>query len=126
MTASYSDLFYRHFHLQEPYRLVSASYSTCVPFSVLCVDFQVNQSAKGEISNFDTLVDWLESIENFIGRLSVYTDKTLPPAMAEIVVKIMEELISTLALVTKKLKERKRGKVVLADMLLYSARRRQT
>jgi hypothetical protein len=86
----------------------------------------VNQSLKGEISNFDTLVIWLESIENFIGRLSVYTDKTLPPAMVEIVVKIMEELISTLALVTKNLKERKRGKFVLVVRLPYSARSRQT
>ena len=75
----------------------------------------MNQSAKGEISNFDALVNWLESIENFIGRLSVYTDQTLPPAMVEIVVKIMEELISTLALVTKELKERKRGEFVLTE-----------
>ena len=86
----------------------------------------MNQSAKGEIYNFDALVNWLESIENFIGRLSVYTDQTLPPAMVEIVIKIMEELISTLALVTKKLKERKRGEFIVADMLPYSARRRQT
>ena len=40
--------------------------------------------------------------------------------MIEIVVKIMEELISTLALVTKKLKERKRGEFVLSGMLPYS------
>jgi len=70
-------------------------------------DTQVNQLAKSEISSFDTLVNWLESIENFISHLGVYTDQTLPPAMVEIVVKIMEELITTLALVTKKLKERK-------------------
>jgi hypothetical protein len=86
----------------------------------------VNQLAKGEISNFDTLVTWLESIENFIVRLSVYSDETLPPAMAGIVIKIMVELISTLALVTKILKGRKRGVFVLADALSYSARRRQT
>jgi hypothetical protein len=103
-----------------------------VPFSGPHVDFlvtpELNQSANGEISNFDALVDWLESIENFIGRLSVYTDKNLPPAMVEIVVKIMEELISTLALVTKKLKEKKRGGFirVLADVLPNSKRHRQT
>jgi len=83
-------------------------------------DTQVNQSAKGEISNVDTLVNWLESIENFIGRLSVYTDRTLPPAMVEIVVKIMEELISTLALMTKMLKGRKRGEFFLADVFPYT------
>ena len=65
--------------------------------------------AKGEISNLDTLVTWLESIENFIGRLIAYSGRTLPPAMVEIVVKIMVELISTLALMTKILKGRKRG-----------------
>ena len=88
----------------------------------------MNQLAKGEVSNFDTLVTWLESVESFICRLSVYTDKNLPPAMVEIVVKIMEELISTLALVTKKLKEKKRGGFirVLADVLPNSKRRRQT
>ena len=86
----------------------------------------MNQSAKGEISNFDALVNWLEMTENFIGRLGVYTDKILPPAMVEIVVKILEELISTLALVTKKFKERKRGEFVLADVLPYLARHRQT
>jgi hypothetical protein len=86
----------------------------------------VNQLAKGEVSNFDTLVTWLESVENFISRLSVYTDQTLPPAMVDIMAKIMEALISTLALVTRTLKKRKRGEFVLADMLPYSARRRQT
>jgi len=127
VAASYSDLFYRHFHLRKPYRLALVSYSLYVPFSGLrCrfpCDTQVNQSAKGEISKFDALVHSLESIENFIGRLSVYTDKTpsLPPTVVEIVVKIMAELIFTLALVTKKLKERKRGGFILVDVLPYSA-----
>ena len=115
MAASYSDLFDRRFHLRRPYRLVSVSYSTYVPFSRLCrfpCDTQLSQLAKGEISNFDALVYWLESIESFIGRLSVYIDQTLPPAVVEIVVKIIVELISTLALVTKKLKKRKRGESV--------------
>jgi hypothetical protein len=80
----------------------------------------VIQSAKGEISQFDALVTWLESIERFIGRLSIYLDKTLPPAMVDIVVKIMVELISTLALVTKRLKERKRGQFILSDPSPYS------
>jgi len=125
VAASYPDLFHRRFHLRKPYRLVLVSYSLYVPFSGLQCRFpsdtQVDQSAKGEISNFDALVNALESIENFIGRLSVYTDKTLPSTVIGIVVKIMAELIFTLALVTKKLKERKRGEFVLADVLPYSA-----
>jgi len=78
------------------------------------------------MSSFDALINWLESIENFIGRLSVNTDKTLAPTVVEIVVKIMGELISTLTLVTKNLKGLTRGEFVLTDVLPYSARRRQT
>jgi len=123
MTASYSDLFSQAF---PPAKAIQAC--LCVLLGVCAVlwsicrfpsDTQVNQFAKGEISNFDALVDWLESIENFIGRLGIYTNITLPPAMVGMLVKIMEELISTLALVTKNLKERKRGEFVLADVLPY-------
>ena len=88
-------------------------------YVVSSCDAHINQLAKGEISNFDALVAWLESMENFIGRLHVYTDKTLPPAMVEIVVKIIEVLISTLALVTKGLKKRKRGGFVFAYGIPY-------
>ena len=42
-----------------------------------------------------------ESIENFLKRLAVYTEIEPTPAMAEMVVKIMVELLSVLALATK-------------------------
>jgi len=120
MADSYSDHFLQAF---PPAKAIQACLGVLLDVcAVLCstcrfpCDIPVNQSAKGEISNFDALINWLESIENFISRLSVYTDKNLPPAMVEIVVKIMEELISTLALVTKRLKERKLGELVLADV----------
>jgi len=47
------------------------------------------------------------------------------PAVDEIVVKLMVELISTLALVARKLKKRRSREFFLANMLLYSARRSQ-
>jgi len=57
------------------------------------------------IDSYDALVDLLDSIENFLKRLDIYTK--IPPshAMDEIVVKIMVELVSTLALATKELKQ---------------------
>ena len=123
MAASYSDLFLQAF---PPVKAIQACLgvlldvrATLCSICIFPCDTQVNQSVKGEISNFNVLVQWLEAIENFISRLCIYTDKTLPPGMVEIVVKIMEELISTLALVTKKLKERKRGEFVLVDALPY-------
>jgi hypothetical protein len=67
----------------------------------------VNQAAKGAGSSLDALADLLGSIEQFVNRLAIYTRITLTPPMVEIVVKIMAELLSTLALVTKELQQRR-------------------
>ena len=45
------------------------------------------------------------------------------PAVDEIVVKLMVELISTLALVTRNLKKRRSRESFIANMLPYSTRR---
>jgi len=84
-------------------------------------DVHVNQSAKGITSNCDALVDLLESIEHILNQLNIYT--RIPPtsAMNEIVVKILVELISTLALVTEELKQRRSSESLLADVRLCSA-----
>ena len=79
------------------------------------------QSAKDIISNCDALVDLLESIEHFLNRLDIYTRIPPTPTMDEIVVKILVELISTLALVTGELKQRRSSESVLASVLLCSA-----
>jgi len=55
--------------------------------------------------SWGALPDLLESIERFVGRLSIYTQISLTPSMVEIVVKIMVDLISTLALVTEGLRQ---------------------
>ena len=63
----------------------------------------------------------LESMEHFIRRLRMYAE--MPHTMSavdEVVVKLMVELISTLALVTRKLKKRRLRESFLANMLLYS------
>ena len=83
------------------------------------------QSAKGIISNCDALVDLLESIEHFLNRLNIYSRITPAPAIDEIVVKVLVELISTLALVTEELKQRRSSESVPADVLLCSPPRSQ-
>jgi len=89
-------------------------------------DVQVNQAANGVITSCDALADMLESIENFINRLRIYAETSHSmPAVDEIVVKLMVELISTLALVTRKLKKRRLRESFLIDMLLPSVRRSQ-
>ena len=87
-------------------------------------DTHVNQAANGVITSYDVLAEMLESIENFINRLRIYAEMSLSmPAVDEIVVKLMVELISTLALVARKLKKRLLSKYSLANMLRYSTRR---
>jgi len=55
--------------------------------------------------SYDTLVDIFECIENFLIRLNIYTEIPSTPAMTEIVIKIMAELITVLALATKQMNQ---------------------
>lgn len=55
------------------------------------------------------LVDLLGSIEQFLQRLDIYTKIPSIPAMTEILVKIMVELLSALGLVTKQIKQKRLG-----------------
>ena len=77
------------------------------------------QVAKGVIDSYDALVDLLESIDHFLNRLDIYTK--IPPtvAMTEMVVKILVELLSALALVTKQIKQGKPSESVFGGVLLY-------
>jgi uncharacterized membrane protein len=79
---------------------------------------QAHQAIKDVSASYDALVELLESIEHFMSRLDIYT--RVPPTgpMAEIIVKIMVELLSTLALVTKQINQRRPSKYVLTDMTL--------
>jgi hypothetical protein len=80
----------------------------------------VNQAANGVITSYDVLAEMLETIENFISRLKIYAEMPHSmPAVDEIVVKLMVELISTLALVTRKLKKRRSSEYFLANVFLH-------
>lgn len=58
----------------------------------------------------------LESIEHFLKRLDIYTRIPATAAMDEIVVKIIVELLTTLALATKEVKQGKSSKSVITDV----------
>jgi hypothetical protein len=70
-------------------------------------DIQMYQAVKDVGASYDALVDLLESIGRFLSRLDIYTKISPTAAMAEIIVKIMVELLSTLALVTKQVKQKR-------------------
>ena len=59
----------------------------------------------------------LESIENFVNRLKRYAETSQPvPAVDEMVIKLMVELISTLDLVSRKLSKRRLREFFLLNM----------
>jgi len=89
-------------------------------------DVQVNQAANGVITSYDALAEMLQSMEHFINRLRIYAEASHSmPGLDPIVVELMVELITTLALVTRKLKKRRSREPFFVNMLLYSSRRSQ-
>jgi len=62
------------------------------------------------------MVDLLESIEQLVNRLDIYTKVPPTATMTEIVVKIFAELISTLALVTKDIHQKRPGRCIQVDI----------
>ena len=55
--------------------------------------------------NFDGLSNLFESLTIFLRRLDIYTQIPLTAAMTEIVVNIMVELLFTLALAAKQMRQ---------------------
>ncbi|KAF8494402.1 hypothetical protein F5888DRAFT_656619 [Russula emetica] len=53
----------------------------------------------------DTLIDIFERMENFFQRLDIYTNVSPTPEMIDMIVKIMVEVLSILAIATKEMKQ---------------------
>jgi hypothetical protein len=84
------------------------------------------QAVKGVLDDYDTLADLLESVEHFLNRLDIYTK--IPPtvSMTEMIVKILVELLSILALATKQLQQGKLSESVLGEILYYLTMQRRS
>jgi len=63
------------------------------------------------------LLDLLESIEHLLKHLDIHAQIPPTPAMDEMVVKIMVEILVTLALMTKDLNQGRPSESNLADVL---------
>jgi hypothetical protein len=53
----------------------------------------------------DTLIDILERMEILFQRLEIYTNVSPTPEMIDIIVKIMVEVLSILAIATKEMRQ---------------------
>jgi hypothetical protein len=62
------------------------------------------QAAKDASASRDKLIDILNRIERFFHRLEIYTGITLTMAMMDMIVEIMVEVLTTLAIATKEVK----------------------
>ncbi|KAN0113681.1 hypothetical protein V8E52_007480 [Russula decolorans] len=67
---------------------------------------------KSVVSDLKCAIELLESMESFLNRLDIYTKVPPTPAMTEIIVKIMVELLSTLALATNQIRQGRPKKFV--------------
>ena len=86
---------------------------------------------KGCIDDYDTLIDLFESIEHFLNRLEIYTkidpSTDVMTGMSEMIVKLLVELLSTLALATKQIKEGKSSESTFVEVLFcLTVQRRKT
>ncbi len=63
----------------------------------------------------DTLIDVFERMENFFQRLEIYTNVSPTPEMTDIIVKIMVEMLSILAITTKEMKQSRTSKLSLCS-----------
>ena len=68
-------------------------------------------------SSNNSLVDVIESIERVLMRVDVYNQVPHTHALGEMVIKIIVELLSTLALATKRLKQGQSSESVPIDVL---------
>ena len=79
-------------------------------------DIQVRQAVKNSRASYDTLVELFASFENFLSRLRIYTGIPPTPILTDVLVKIIAELLYTLALVTKHVKRGQFSEFVLVGI----------
>ena len=77
---------------------------------------QVCQAFKSVVSDLKCAIELLESIESFLNRLDIYTKVPPTPAMTEIILKIMVELLSTLALATNQIRQGRPSEFVFVNI----------
>ena len=70
----------------------------------------------------DMLVDLFERIESFFKRLECHTELKPSEAMTDIMVKIMVEVLSVLAIVTVEIKQRRRSQFIASDFWVLTQR----
>jgi hypothetical protein len=80
------------------------------------------QAASGVTSSYDALLDLFECLGNFLKRLEIYITVPRTTMMTDIIVKIMVEVISVLALATKEIRQGRFSMCTVTYAFLISQR----
>jgi hypothetical protein len=80
----------------------------------------VNQAACGVSTSYDALVELFERVGNFLKRLHIYTEIPFTPAITDIIVRIMVEVLSVLALATKEIKQGRFSEYIFSPNVFIS------
>ena len=76
-------------------------------------DVRIWQAASGITSSYDALIELFECLGSFLKRLEIYVTIPPSPMMTDIIVQIMIEVLSVLALATKQVKQGRFSKHVI-------------
>ena len=107
----------RCFRPQRRFYPLSGSFYPCVSHSYYLLPTPYIwdcQTGKRVGADYDALVDIFKCVENSLRRFKIYIENPLTPALSEIVIKIMVELLSVLALATKQINQGRFSMSVLA------------
>jgi hypothetical protein len=98
---------FRHSHQQMQFLRGSAFSSWSVFSCVACTNYfdtRGTQAANDASTSQEKIVDIFNRIEHFSRRLEIYTVLTPTAAMTDMIVEIMVEVLTILAITTKELK----------------------
>jgi hypothetical protein len=88
-------------------------------------NIELIQAIKDTSASHETLVKLFGSVENFLGRLDIYTKIPPTTALTEVLVNIIAELLSVLAQVTEEIKRGRLSKSVFAGVVPHSTLHRE-
>jgi hypothetical protein len=88
-------------------------------------DLRLWQAASGVTSSYDALLELFERLGYFLKRLEIYMTISLTTTMTDIIVKILVEVLSVLALATKEIKQGRFSKCAITYIAQGSMWRRE-
>ncbi|KAH9956089.1 hypothetical protein BC827DRAFT_1157944 [Russula dissimulans] len=98
--------------LSTNHLVVSGVSSAFPPAKAVFAGMAILLSAIKDVNkSYDTLIDLFESFQSFLGRLDIYTKIPSTPAITEVIVKILTELLSTLSVVIRQVKQGRLNKI---------------